>query len=67
MNLKNVKKDWKTSLAAVIGGLIILAGLVWPDTINAETGEAINAASGQIIVGIGSLITIITGLVAKDK
>ena len=66
MKLKNAK-DWRTTLMAVIGGALMLAGILWPDTIDATTGEVIKEASMEILTGIGGLITVITGILAKDK
>lgn len=65
MKLSNVK-DWKTTVMAIIGGGLMLAGILWPDTINADTGETIKEATQEILTGVGGLITVITGLLAKD-
>lgn len=66
MKLSNVK-HWKTTIMGIVGGVLIIAGVLWPDKINAETGEVINEAVGQIISGIGAIIPIIAALLAKDN
>lgn len=65
MKLSNVK-HLKTTIMGIVGGLLIIAGFIWPDKVNAETGEVINEAVGQVISGIGALIPIIAAILAKD-
>lgn len=67
MKLSNVKKHWKTSVMGIVGGLLFIAGVLWPDTIDPETGESISAAIGQIVSSVGVLIPIIASLFAKDN
>ena len=55
-------KDWKTTVIAIVGGIVMLAGVLWPDKVDAATGDTINTAVAQIITGIGSLILVITGI-----
>lgn len=55
-------KDWKTTTIAIISGLVMLAGIFWPDKVDPETGETINLAVQQIVTGIGSLVLVITGI-----
>lgn len=59
-------KDWKTTLGVVIGALVVVAGLVWPEKLDAETQEVIKTAFNEILVGVGTLISVITGILAKD-
>jgi len=59
-------KNWKTTLGIVIGSLLVVAGLVWPDKVDTETQEVIKSAFNEIITGIGVLINVITGIIAKD-
>jgi len=66
MKLENIK-DWKTTVMGIVGGVLFIAGVLWPDKINPETGEAINVAVGEIVSGIGVLIPIIAALFGKDK
>jgi hypothetical protein len=66
MKLSNVKRHWKTTVMGIVGGLLMIAGLMWPDQINPETGESINVAIDEIVTGIGALIPIIAALFAKD-
>lgn len=66
MKLSNVK-DWKTTVMAIASGAIMLAGVLWPETIDAETGEAVKAAVAELATGIGMAIAVVTGILAKDK
>ena len=66
MKLKNVK-DWKTTVLAVTSGAIMLAGVLWPEKIDPETGEEIKLAVAELATGIGMVIAVITGLLAKDE
>jgi len=59
-------KNWKTTLGVVIGSLLVVAGLVWPDKVDPDTQEVIKSAFNEILAGVGVLINVITGLVAKD-
>lgn len=65
MKLKNAR-DWKTTTMAIVAGVIMLAGIMWPDTVNADTSEVINTAVNEILTGIGGLIAVITGILARD-
>jgi len=60
-------KDLKTTIMGVIGAIVIVLGIFWPDKIDPETQVVINGAVSQVVTGVGALITLITGLVAKDK
>lgn len=66
MKIKNVK-DWKTTVTGVVGVLVVLAGILWPDKINQETGQVIQTAIGEIVVGVGALIAAFSGILAKDE
>jgi predicted ATP-grasp superfamily ATP-dependent carboligase len=66
MKLINIK-DWKTTLLGIIGGIVVLAGMLWPDRVDQETGAQVTAAASQVVLGIGALIALITGILAKDK
>lgn len=65
LSKKNVK-DWKTTILGVIGALIMVAGIFWPDKVNAETQEVIRTATNEIIIGVGALIPIIVAIFGKD-
>jgi len=62
----NFKKDWKTTTLAIIGGILIIAGMVWPDKIDAETQATVNSAVAQVLTGVGSLIAVLSGLFGSD-
>ena len=66
MKLSNIK-DWKTTTMAIVAGVIMLLGVFMPDKIDAETGETIKTAMNEILTGVGTLIAVITGILAKDK
>jgi hypothetical protein len=66
MKLKNVK-DWKTTLTALIGGVIMIAGVLWPQKIDPQTMQVLNEGTAQIITGIGAIIPVIALLFAKDE
>ena len=59
-------KDWKTTVGVIIGSLLVVAGLVWPEKIDPDTQLEIQTALNEILTGIGVLINLITGWVAKD-
>lgn len=60
-------KDLKTTILGVIGAVVIVLGIFWPDKIDPTTQAAINSAVGEIVTGVGALIALITGLIAKDN
>ena len=64
--MNNVRKSPITTIAGLIGGVLILLGMFWPDKLDPETQAVINAAVGQILVGVGGLVEVITLLFAKD-
>ena len=59
-------KNWKTTLAGVVGAVLIVLGMFWPDKLDVETQEVIKTSLNEILVGIGGLIEVITAIVAKD-
>jgi len=59
--------NWVTTVTAVVGALIMILGALYPDKIDPDTQEVIRTSIGQILVGVGGLITVITGIFAKDK
>jgi len=63
--LKNVK-DWRTTVAGVIAGALVIAGVLYPEQIDTETQVAVNTAVAEILSGVGALVAVITGLLAKD-
>ena len=66
MKLKNAK-EWKTTLTALIGGVIMIAGVLWPEKIDHQTMQVLNEGVGQIITGIGAIIPVIALIFAKDE
>jgi len=63
--LKNVK-DWRTTVAGVIAGALVIAGVLYPEQIDPEAQVAVNTAVAEILSGVGALVAVITGLLAKD-
>jgi len=61
-----MKKNWKTTVAGIIAAVLVIAGILYPDKIDPETQAAVNSAVGEILSGVGALIAVIGGLVAKD-
>ncbi len=59
-------KDLKTTILGIIAGIVMVAGILWPDRLDPETQVVVNTAVGQVVSGIGALIAVITGLIAKD-
>ena len=59
-------KDWKTTVLGVISGALVLAGVLWPDALDADTQLAVSTAFSQVLTGIGGLLAVWTGLRAKD-
>jgi hypothetical protein len=59
-------KNWMTTVGAVIGSALVVLGFIWPDKVDIVTQEVIRTATAEIIAGVGILINVITGLLAKD-
>ena len=60
-------KNWKTTVAGVIAGVLVVAGVVYPDKVDPETQATVNAAVAQILSGVGALIAVVAGILAKDS
>lgn len=57
----------KTTILAIIGGILIVAGVIWPDNATPENAEAIRGYMDQLLVAIGGLIETLTLMFgAKD-
>lgn len=59
-------RDLKTTILGIVAGLVMMAGILWPDKIDPDTQAVVNTAIGQVVSGVGALIAVITGLIAKD-
>lgn len=64
--MNNIKKSPYTTIAGVIGAILIVLGMVWPDKLDPETQEVIKSATDTILIGVGGLIDVIALLIAKD-
>lgn len=60
-------KHWKTTILGVFAALMVIAGVLLPDKFDAETQATVNTALSQVATGIGALVAVIAGLIAKDK
>lgn len=61
-----IVKNWRTTIAGIIAAALVILGILYPDKIDPDTREVLNAAVGQIIAGAGVIIAFITNLLAKD-
>lgn len=60
-------KELKTTILSIVAGVIIVAGILWPDRVTEADSEAINVALEQVLIGIGALIGTLSGIfAAKD-
>lgn len=53
-------------MLGIVAGVVMVAGILWPDKLDVETQTVVNTAVGEIVSGIGAIIAVITGLRAKD-
>ena len=67
MGLKNIKRDWKTTVAAIIGGALMLAGLFWPDAVDADSNAIDSITDGsQTVTAPTGLSAAAPSLAGKD-
>lgn len=66
MKLSNAK-DWRTTLTAVIGGVIMIAGVLFPDKVNTDDQQILTNAFAQVLTGVGAIVMFLAGLLGKDK
>ena len=60
-------KDWKTTALSSVGGVLMIVGLLYPETLTSETQGEIVANVDKILIGVGALIPIFVGIFgAKD-
>ena len=60
-------KDWKTTALSILGGVLMIVGLLYPETLPSETQGEIVANVDKILIGVGALIPIVVGIFgAKD-
>ncbi|MCK4909190.1 MAG: hypothetical protein KAS70_04770 [Planctomycetes bacterium] len=64
--MNNVRRSPITTIAGLIGGILIVLGMVWPDKLDPATQEVLKSAVDQILIGVGGLIEVLTLLFAKD-
>lgn len=63
--LMNNTKDWRTTIPALIGAFVIMVGLLMPNVVTSEDVTAIQAYAAEIVIGIGGLITTLTGIFSR--
>lgn len=66
LKTENVK-DWKTTTMGIIGALLVIAGLIWPEKIDAETQQVIQSSINEILIGVGALIPVIVSIFGIGK
>jgi len=59
-------KNWKTTIGGVIAAVLMVAGIVWPGTVDPESQVEAQAAVALVLEGAGALVAVITGWLAKD-
>ena len=59
-------KNWKTTVAGVISGILIILGIFLPDKVDPETQATLNAAFNQVLIGVGAIVGVIANFIAKD-
>lgn len=52
---KNLK-EIRTSISAILGGILIVAGYLWPDKLNEAGGDSIIGNIDNILIGVGGAI-----------
>jgi hypothetical protein len=55
-------KDWKTTVLSILGAVLMLVGIMWPESLTSETQGAIIANVDYILVGVGAFIPVIVGI-----
>lgn len=60
-------KDWKTTVGGVVGALLIVLGMFWPDKVDPETQATINTAVAGLLSSLGTLIAALTLIFSKDS
>jgi hypothetical protein len=46
----------------IIGAILVIAGLVWPEKVDPQTQEIIRTSVNEILVGVGALIPVIISI-----
>ena len=55
-----------TTVGGVFSAVLIVAGIVWPDKFDIETQASAQAAIAVLLEGLGAVVAVITGILAKD-
>jgi hypothetical protein len=60
-------KQFKTTIIAIIGAILMVIGALYPDQVTPDNSEAIRIAVNEILTGLGALIATLTLIFgAKD-
>jgi len=62
----NNGKEWITTVMSVVGTALMLAAVFMPEKLDAETQEVIKTSLNEILGGVGALIVVVQGWIAKD-
>lgn len=54
--------NWKTTTLTLIGAVLMIAGVFWPDKLTEEAKGTILEGVNQIIIALGVLIPILVGV-----
>lgn len=54
--------SWKTTVITIIGGVLMALSVFMPDKFTTENNETILEGFDQILLGVGALITVLTGI-----
>lgn len=54
--------DWRPTIIMVVGTVLMLLGAFLPEKFDPETQEVIKTALNEILLGIGTLINVFTGM-----
>lgn len=58
--------NWKTTVAGIIGAIVMALGIFLPEKFDPETQLEVNSAVNELLTAIGSVILVVGNLVAKD-
>jgi len=65
LKTKNVTQ-WRTTVMGIIGAILVIAGLLWPDKIDPNTQQVISSAINEILIGVGALIPVIISIFGSN-
>lgn len=66
LRLRNAK-HWQTTVSAILGGLLVIAGVLWPEKVDPETQEVLKTGFNEVMIGLGALIPVIISIFGAGK